>query len=65
MAAHHGSTPAAWTAVAITLVGFTVGGVAMVLGPDWVLFWAGVALLPVALVVGKAMAVANIGSDDG
>ncbi len=63
MAAHHGSSPAAWAVVVITLVGFVVGGIGMVLGPDWTVFWIGVALVPVALVVGKVLAAAGMGSD--
>lgn len=30
-----------WVAVAIIVVGFLVGGLALIFGPDWVLFWAG------------------------
>ncbi len=63
MASHHGSTPAAWTTVVILLVGFTVGGVGMVIGPSWPTFWVGIALLPVGLVVGKVMASAGLGDD--
>jgi hypothetical protein len=64
MAAHHGSTPAAWVAVFISLVAFVVGGVALVLSPpSWVMFWVGVALLPVALVVGKVMSAMGLGAD--
>lgn len=58
MAAHqddHGSTPAAWTAVVIALVGCTVSGVALIAAePLW--FWIGLALCPVAAIVGKVMA---------
>ncbi|WP_109506351.1 HGxxPAAW family protein [Nocardioides speluncae] len=52
MAESHGNTPAAWTAVAIALAGFVVGGVALMLDPvSLELFWVGVALAPVAMVV--------------
>ena len=61
--AHHGSTPAAWTAVVLALVGFTVGGIALMIGPSWPTFWVGVGLLPLALVVGMVMAAAGMGSD--
>jgi len=57
----HGSNPAAWTAVVITLVAFTLGAIALVIGPHWVLFWIAVALLPVALLIGKAMSAAGMG----
>lgn len=63
MSASHGSTPAAWTAVVIALVGFTVGGIGLVLGPHWPTFWVGCGLLPLSLVVGKVMAAAGLGDE--
>ena len=43
--AHHGNTPAAWTAVTVAMVGFVVGGVALMLDPvSMPLFWVGCAL---------------------
>lgn len=51
MSDSHGNTPAAWTAVFIGLVAFVVGGVGLMFSPlNYPLFWAGVALLPVALI---------------
>lgn len=45
MADNHGNTPAAWTAVGVAMLGFVVGGVALMLSPiSMVLFWIGVAL---------------------
>ena len=45
MAAHHGNTPAAWTAVVVALVGFIVGGVGLMLDPvSYAVFWVGVAI---------------------
>ncbi len=64
MADNHGSTPAAWVAVFITLVAFVVGGLALVFSPpNWVMFWIAVALLPVALIVGKVMSAMGLGAD--
>jgi hypothetical protein len=60
MPAHHGSTPAAWTAVTLVLVGFVVGGAGLILD-NWLLFWGGVAVVAAALVVAKLMQVAGIG----
>lgn len=60
----HGSNPAAWTAVAIALVAFTLGGVALIIGPNWVLFWISVALLPVSVIVGKVMQAAGLGESE-
>lgn len=58
--AHHGNTPAAWTAVCLALVAFLVGGVGLMAG-TWPVFWAGVALLAVAAVVGKVMQAMGLG----
>ncbi len=48
--AHHGNTPAAWTAVCIALAAFIVAGIALMVG-SWLMFWIGVALAPFAIVV--------------
>ena len=53
--AHHGNTPAAWTAVCLALAGFIVAGVGLMVG-SWVVFWVGVALAPIAVVLGLIMA---------
>jgi hypothetical protein len=62
MSAHHGNTPAAWTAVFIILVGFVLGGVGLLLS-SWTMFWVGVACLPVALIVGKVMQKMGLGAE--
>ena len=51
MSDNHGNTPAAWTAVTVGLLGFVVGGIGLMVG-SMIVFWIGVALAPVALVVG-------------
>lgn len=43
----HAGRPRSWVAVSIIFVGFLAGGVALVLGPSWPLFWAGVAVVVV------------------
>ncbi len=48
--AHHGNTPAAWTAVFVGLAAFVVGGIGLMVG-SMTIFWVGVALAPVALVL--------------
>ncbi|GAA4844770.1 HGxxPAAW family protein [Kitasatospora terrestris] len=58
--AAHGHTPAAWTGVTIAFVGFCVSGVAMII-PNILLFWAGIAVIVIAGVVGKAMSIAGMG----
>lgn len=54
MSDNHGNTPAAWTAVIIALAGFVVGGIGLMVDV-WAVFWVGVALAPVAIVVGYVM----------
>lgn len=57
MSAHHGNTPAAWTAVSVALVGFVVGGIALMLSPvNMTIFWVGVGLGVGSLVVFAVMA---------
>ena len=58
MADNHGNTPAAWTAVAVALLGFVVGGIALMLSPvNMTLFWVGVVLglvaFPLFLILAK------------
>ena len=48
--ADHGNTPAAWTAVVVALAGFVVGGIGLMMD-NMTMFWVGVALAPIALVV--------------
>ena len=57
----HGNSPAAWTAVTIVLVAFTVGAIAMVLGPNWVLFWISVAIAVLGALTGKVMQLLGFG----
>jgi hypothetical protein len=60
----HGSSPAAWTAVLVALVGITVGGIALIPTPNWVLFWIGVVISLASLVVGRVMSAAGMGASD-
>lgn len=55
MADNHGNTPAAWTAVTIALAGFVVGGIGL-MADSLVVFWIGVALAPLAILVGYVLA---------
>ncbi len=49
MTAHHGNTPAAWTAVVVGLVGFVVGGAGLMLDPiSYVIFYVGVGIFVAA-----------------
>jgi pheromone shutdown protein TraB len=51
--AFHGRA-VAWTAVAIIMIGFIVGGFALVFGPTWWLFWASAALAAVGALLALA-----------
>ena len=58
----HGNSPAAWTAVVIVLVGFTLGAIAMVMGPNWLLFWISVGIAVAGGLVGKVMQLLGFGA---
>lgn len=55
----HGRT-VSWTAVGIIMVAFLVGGLALVIGPTWWLFWVSLG----AAVVGGLLAMATSIFDD-
>jgi hypothetical protein len=57
----HGNSPAAWTAVTIVLIAFTVGAIAMVLGPNWLLFWISVGIALLGALTGKVMQLLGFG----
>ncbi|WP_133412053.1 HGxxPAAW family protein [Vallicoccus soli] len=46
--------PVSWAVVAVVIVGFIVGGLGLILGPTWWLFWVGVVLSVGGIVVGWA-----------
>ena len=57
MSDNHGNTPAAWTAVAVALIGFTVGGAGLMVSPiSYPIFWVGVGLVVVAGILFVVMA---------
>ncbi|WP_395243043.1 DUF6704 family protein [Agromyces sp. MMS24-K17] len=56
----HGHSPAAWTAVTIMLIAFTIGTVAFFFDVQW-LVWASGGLLVIGLLVGWALARAGYG----
>ncbi|MER5420479.1 HGxxPAAW family protein [Streptosporangium roseum] len=51
MAGSHGGSPKSWLAVIVILIGFTVGGVALCIGPSWMLFWVGAGIVAVGGVI--------------
>ncbi|MGW6566239.1 HGxxPAAW family protein [Streptomyces sp. NPDC054975] len=56
----HGHTPAAWTGVIISFIGFCIAGVFMV-AANTAGFWAGMAVVLLGGVIGLAMKVAGLG----
>jgi membrane protein YdbS with pleckstrin-like domain len=56
----HGNSPAAWTAVVIMLVAFSIGTVAFFFAIEWVV-WAAAGLVVVGLVVGLVLKRAGYG----
>ncbi|MFJ8665877.1 HGxxPAAW family protein [Streptomyces sp. NPDC093600] len=56
----HGHTPAAWTGVIISFIGFCIAGVFMV-AANVAGFWAGIAVVLLGGVVGLAMKAAGLG----
>ncbi|MFI2752307.1 HGxxPAAW family protein [Cellulomonas sp. P22] len=57
---NHGHTTAAWTTVIFVLVGFLVAGLAIVFAQPW-LFWAGMVVIVVGLLVGKVLQILGHG----
>ncbi|HTX26549.1 MAG TPA: HGxxPAAW family protein [Streptosporangiaceae bacterium] len=53
---NHGR-PVSWVAVTIIVVGFIIGGIAMVTGPTWWLFWAGAGIVVIGSIFAAAVRV--------
>ncbi|MDQ7993630.1 MAG: HGxxPAAW family protein [Propionicimonas sp.] len=58
---HHGRTPAAWTGSIVAAVGFTLGAVAFLLGPNWPLVWISAGVVLLAIVLGGVLRRAGYG----
>ncbi|WP_327043971.1 hypothetical protein OG320_19560 [Microbispora sp. NBC_01189] len=43
----HAGSAKSWLAVSIILIGFTIGGVALTLGPNWLFVWIGAGICAV------------------
>jgi hypothetical protein len=48
---HNPGRPISWVGVAIVIVGFIIGGIAFVPGPNWTVFWIGTAVAIVGCLV--------------
>jgi hypothetical protein len=59
---HHGRTVAAWTGSTLAMLAFILGGIAMLLGPNWVLFWIAAGILVLSLILTKVLQVMGYGA---
>lgn len=57
MAEHNTGRLSSWLAVAVIVVGFIVGGLGLILGPAWLLFWVGVGIVVVGGIYGLAVGI--------
>ncbi|MDJ0318059.1 MULTISPECIES: HGxxPAAW family protein [Arthrobacter] len=58
----HGNSPAAWTSVAVMLVGVLVGCIAFLIGESaMLLFWIGVGIIAVGVILGPVLKAAGYG----
>jgi hypothetical protein len=57
---NHGHTTAAWTTTFLVIVGFLVAALGMVLSISW-LFWTGVVITVLGLLLGKVLQVMGYG----
>jgi hypothetical protein len=53
----HVGRPSSWIAVSVMLVGCVLGGIGLVAGPSWPLFWAGVAIAAIGGVLALAVGI--------
>lgn len=58
---HHGQTGAMWTAVTLVFVGFLVGGIGMLLGPNWPMFVIGAVICVLGIAAGLIMQALGFG----
>jgi hypothetical protein len=53
----HGGRPSSWFAVGVLIAGFAVGGLGLVFGPTWWVFWLGIAIVAVGGVLALAVGI--------
>ena len=51
---YHGR-PVSWVVTVLVVIGFTLGGIALCIGPSWVLFWVGAGIVILAGIMGAAV----------
>ncbi|WP_325050744.1 HGxxPAAW family protein [Actinomadura spongiicola] len=47
----HAGRPSSWMAVSVIFAGFVVGGVALCMGPQWILFWVGAGIIVLGMII--------------
>jgi hypothetical protein len=55
---HNSGRPISWVGTTVVIIGFTIGGVAFVPSPNWIIFWVGAGIAIVGcliLLFSKAM----------
>ena len=60
---HHGQSPAAWAGVIVSGIGFLIGTVAFLIGPNWPLVWVAAVFVLVGPIVGGVMRRIGLGQD--
>lgn len=58
---HHGQTPAAWVGVIVSGIGFLIGTVAFLIGPNWPLFWVATVVVLAGAIAGGVMSRLGLG----
>jgi hypothetical protein len=56
---HFSGRPVSWVAVVIIIVGFILGGVSLVAGTVWPLFWTGVGVTVVGCILAASTGIFN------
>ena len=59
---NHGKTPAAWTAVALVLIGAVISSVAVVLARP-IFFWVGIVIVGIGGIAGLVLRSAGFGQE--
>ena len=54
----HGRT-VSWVAATIIIIGFVIGGIGLITGPSWVLFWVGGGVVAVGGILALATGIFN------
>lgn len=57
MAEHITGRPSSWASVAAIVVGFIVGGLGLILGPNWLMFWVGVGIAVIGAIFALAVGI--------